>query len=128
MKHLKKFNENNEFKEDLKDICLEFEDMDWSIDMAHYGKSIPSRILKFMGAPKDEYEYDFIIAVNQTKLITRWIDIKDIIYRIKEYMGDRLLGIGIYSDTSSARNINRGTLDLSDDQIVSKVTITYKSL
>ena len=66
MKHLKKFNESTNWN-DIKDICIELEDIGMTVEIDDYGVEI--------------FAEDKII----------WEDVKDCLLRLKDYLGEDYL-------------------------------------
>ena len=100
MRHVKMFNEMNSeiSNQDIKDICLELEDLGYTIKMEGFGNSsnpVNSNYVKI--------RCNKIIHYNGLSGLTdlKWNEIKDCFLRLKDYLGDRYVQFFYYSNNKS---------------------------
>ena len=74
MKYLRKFNESI-ISENLEDICLELEDIGYSISINEIGGS----------------DYYYLLCSTPIRKPAKWNTIKDYALRMKDYLGDKFI-------------------------------------
>jgi hypothetical protein len=127
MRYIKSFNESNQIKSDLFDICLELIDIGWKFDIKPVQGGFNELI---MSDPN-------LFTTNQHRLIhgLKWEDMEDYILRIKDYLGEKFFSVSIISQNGligvkrKVFNYNFNSKELNSDKniegFIGKIRIYY---